>query len=347
VGLFDKARERRAAAEARATQERQVAETRARQAAAARAVQDKLAAEAMTELGKLSSQQGRDRRSLLAWESAQSRLRSGTCSSERAATSAFFAKRRIEALQISEPPPVLAEFVPAVTPPPERAVTALAAATQRFQVAVDAHAELEQMRLQELRYTQNLYEQLLATERADSLQRQAEMWPRGVALEPEIASICGIEDQVKAQNAKIDRQIHKLCHLLTEGLDALPATAVAATNERGQGEPLDARDVVLGLEAALTAMPLEPDLTRLRVAYSPESHQAVIEYELPEVNVVPTTKIYRYVKSRNTVVETARPQSQVKRYTPERSHSSPCCVWPLSSRATNTVRSTSPCSTAW
>jgi hypothetical protein len=38
----------------------------------------------------------------------------------------------------------------------------------------------------------------------------------------------------------------------------------------------------------------------------------VVEYELPTVDVVPKAKSYRYVKSRETVVETARPVSQVK-----------------------------------
>jgi restriction system protein len=38
----------------------------------------------------------------------------------------------------------------------------------------------------------------------------------------------------------------------------------------------------------------------------------VVEYELPTVDVVPKAKSYRYVKSRETVVATARPASQVK-----------------------------------
>lgn len=37
-----------------------------------------------------------------------------------------------------------------------------------------------------------------------------------------------------------------------------------------------------------------------------------VEYELPTADVVPTAKAYRYVKSRETVVETARPAGQVK-----------------------------------
>jgi hypothetical protein len=49
-----------------------------------------------------------------------------------------------------------------------------------------------------------------------------------------------------------------------------------------------------------------------RAAYSLDSRQAVIEYELPDADVVPKAKAYRYVKSRNEITETARPQSQIK-----------------------------------
>lgn len=49
-----------------------------------------------------------------------------------------------------------------------------------------------------------------------------------------------------------------------------------------------------------------------RLAYVPESRQLVIEYELPSVDVVPTVKSYKYVKSGDTVNQTARPASVVK-----------------------------------
>ena len=38
----------------------------------------------------------------------------------------------------------------------------------------------------------------------------------------------------------------------------------------------------------------------------------VVEYELPPIAVVPTTKAYKYVKARDAVDETARPATQVK-----------------------------------
>jgi restriction system protein len=51
---------------------------------------------------------------------------------------------------------------------------------------------------------------------------------------------------------------------------------------------------------------------RFKFAYVPESRQAVVEYELPTVDVVPTVKAYRHVKQSDSIAETARPHSQVK-----------------------------------
>ena len=49
-----------------------------------------------------------------------------------------------------------------------------------------------------------------------------------------------------------------------------------------------------------------------KFAYVPESRQAVVEYELPTVEIVPTVKAYRYVKQSDSVAESARPQAQIK-----------------------------------
>jgi restriction system protein len=51
---------------------------------------------------------------------------------------------------------------------------------------------------------------------------------------------------------------------------------------------------------------------KFKLAYVPESRQAVVEYELPAVEVVPAVKAYRYVKSSDTIADSARPQSQIK-----------------------------------
>lgn len=51
---------------------------------------------------------------------------------------------------------------------------------------------------------------------------------------------------------------------------------------------------------------------QFRVAYVPESRQAVVEYELPTVDVVPAVKTYRYVKQSDSIAESVRPQTQIK-----------------------------------
>jgi restriction system protein len=49
-----------------------------------------------------------------------------------------------------------------------------------------------------------------------------------------------------------------------------------------------------------------------KLAYVPESRQAVVEYELPGVDVVPTVKAYKYVKTSDKINQSSRPQSQVR-----------------------------------
>lgn len=49
-----------------------------------------------------------------------------------------------------------------------------------------------------------------------------------------------------------------------------------------------------------------------KLAYVPESRQAVVEYELPGVDVVPAVKAYKYVKTSDKINESMRPQSQVR-----------------------------------
>ncbi|GAY11430.1 putative tellurium resistance protein [Pseudonocardia sp. N23] len=49
-----------------------------------------------------------------------------------------------------------------------------------------------------------------------------------------------------------------------------------------------------------------------RLAYTPETRQLVVEYELPAREVVPVAKGYRYVKSSDTVTAVARSQAQIR-----------------------------------
>jgi restriction system protein len=49
-----------------------------------------------------------------------------------------------------------------------------------------------------------------------------------------------------------------------------------------------------------------------RLAYVPESRQLVVEYELPPLDVVPTVREYRYVKTRDEITASARPAKDIR-----------------------------------
>jgi restriction system protein len=49
-----------------------------------------------------------------------------------------------------------------------------------------------------------------------------------------------------------------------------------------------------------------------KIAYVPESKQLVVEYDLPAFGIVPEVGSYKYVKSKDSVTETARPLTQRK-----------------------------------
>lgn len=51
---------------------------------------------------------------------------------------------------------------------------------------------------------------------------------------------------------------------------------------------------------------------KVKLAYVPESKQLVVEYELPAFDVVPEVGSYKYVKTKDSITETARPQAQRK-----------------------------------
>jgi hypothetical protein len=136
-------------------------------------------------------------------------------------------------------------------------------------------------------------------------------WPEDTMLDKRISDIDGIVPQVAAQNEDIESYVHGLNHLLHNGLPNPPRTqpAVLYTPLYLAGDP---KGITECMELTLTEMQLRTDSPTARVAYSPQSRQLVVEYELPAVDIVPKVESYRYVKSQNKVVATARPASQVK-----------------------------------
>jgi hypothetical protein len=195
----------------------------------------------------------------------------------------------------------------------------LALAAHQYRFARQRHPVRERQRLNELETTKTLYKAVqvaeanarAAAETARRREWQQSRWPKDVVLEREIYNLDGVAAQVELQNAKIESQVGALADLLRDGLQNLPDASesdLAAGYRDG-----DPAAIVAHVESVLTAMPLPGCVNpKAAVGYSADSRQLVVEYELPTVDVVPKAKSYRYVKSRETVVTTARPASQVK-----------------------------------
>lgn len=249
------------------------------------------------------------RTSIENWESACEMLENHYTVS-KARENVETCEMRIRYLEIAEPVPRLADFVqpPAYDRLPD-AERQLGHARYQYQLARRRHPVREQQRLRELETTKALYAAVQAAEaraRAAELARQRERqlscWPKGVVLESDIYNIDGVAAQVEAQNAKIESEVAALTDLLRAGLRQLPDASTAAPDQ-----------LAAHVESVLAAMPLPCGITPgAAVEYAPAARQLAVEYQLPTAAVVPAAKAYRYVKSRETVVETARPAGQVK-----------------------------------
>jgi restriction system protein len=251
------------------------------------------------------------------WESACSLLQTYYTVAQARQHSEVCAMR-IRYLEISEPVPRLADFVHV---PPYRVPDAprqLALACYEFRLARQRHPRRERQRLKELETTKVLYKAVKAAEaraRAAEITRRREWqqsrWPKDVVLENEIYYLDSVPAQVELQNAKIESQVQALADLLRNGLqNPMDVSESDPTASYRAGDPAG---IAAHVESVLTAMPLPRCIDpKARAAYSPGARKLVVEYELPTVDVVPKAKSYRYVKSRETVVETARPASRVK-----------------------------------
>ncbi len=103
--------------------------------------------------------------------------------------------------------------------------------------------------------------------------------------------------------------------------EAQAATAVAERRRhnvaidklRLEFEAGDPEAVVSYFDFVLRASPYPESFTRrFRLAYVPESRQLVVEFELSPLTVIPPTKAYNYVKTKDEVTKTQRPAAQVK-----------------------------------
>jgi restriction system protein len=142
-----------------------------------------------------------------------------------------------------------------------------------------------------------------ATQHAEWLRTR---WPADAVVDADVLAIDTIDGQIDVQNDKIAEQVNKLSNLLPYGLLKTPRKS------KGGAAP-DAERIVERVEGALSAMRLPPGVdTAARLAYSPDSRQVVVEFELPKETVIPKAKYYRWVGSRGVVQATPRPQTQVR-----------------------------------
>jgi HJR/Mrr/RecB family endonuclease len=248
--------------------------------------------------------------SSLEWQTA-SRLLQQNYTSDAARNSSDACLKRIKYLEVAEPQPVLASFAPGSMPPLRECPAKLAEVQSRYQREMQRYAEREKSRLHELETLKATYPEIQAAEVARWREWRKGCWPKGVVLDREIYELPSVEEQVQHLNANIEYRVNVLDELLHDGLQR--QSGVIDTDVANSYRAGDASGIAAYIESVLAAMPL-PDFIykKAKVAYTPDSRQLVVEYELPTVEIVPRAKLYRFVKSRDTVTETTRPVSQVK-----------------------------------
>jgi HJR/Mrr/RecB family endonuclease len=252
---------------------------------------------------------------------------------EECAKSSSRAESRIRYLQVREPVPALQDFVPILVPRGTDArISALHKAQSDLDAALVQRAQREEERLQELEHAKRLLKEVRKRENAEhrkhqraveaarreyqraadaaQLKRQLAMWPAHVLLDPEIASTPGIDWQVFRECQRIEIQVRALSELLERGLKDLGPVVF---DDHCDVDSINSERIASDAEVALIGMRTGIDhKPQVKVAYLRDSRQLVIEYVLPDVSVIPKAKSYRYVKSKDEVVESARPASQIK-----------------------------------
>ena len=253
------------------------------------------------------------RRRLSDWQLACSMIRQSVTQEAAATGDSTTVAVWIKYHEIPEPQPVLEDFLPDDVPAFHDSAWVLSEAKRRFEADWYAHPQRERERLEFVEVLKKEYARLRTEERAENLERQLGMWPQGVTLDSDVAEIEGFEWQVEAQNNWIERRVDALTNLLAEGLGALPLQLDGASGESIDRGTLDPHSIARRIETALTTIHLPIDSEpKVRAAYTPDSRQAVVEYELPDVKIVPRAKSFRHIKSRDQITETVRPASQIK-----------------------------------
>ena len=146
------------------------------------------------------------------------------------------------------------------------------------------------------RRAKDAYDEQLAALEAQYQQAMAESALREKQRRDALARARAVfEDKIAAANAAAAAQ-HAEIDQLHAQLDAGDAAGILGY-------------FALVLEASSYPPPIVP---KARLALVPESKQLVIEYELPQIDAVPTVGQYRYKKATDKVTSTSRPAAQRK-----------------------------------
>jgi hypothetical protein len=109
-------------------------------------------------------------------------------------------------------------------------------------------------------------------------------WSRYTTLDPDIAEKRDLERQVLAQNRTIEKRVDALSRILTRGLTRLALPNAPDVSDVADHK-IEPKTIARVAEYHLQRSSLDDDLDfkpEVRVAYTPESRQLVIESELPD-----------------------------------------------------------------
>jgi restriction system protein len=225
---------------------------------------------------------------------------------EAAEDDSAIASLRIQQLEVPEPRPLREEFLPRVPPPLHQCPGAWAVVEQRFERAWHEYATREQLRARELEFAREQYARVSAAERVRRIERNRARWPADADVAESLLNIDDMAYQVDSQNEKLEERVEKLSSVLVDGLIWKPDPNTADHTSNPQS-------IVDRVEKALSLLRLPEGFDpAAKVAYTPESRQVVVEFELPRNNVIPRDKSYRWVKSKGIVQAAPRAAAQIR-----------------------------------
>lgn len=250
----------------------------------------------------------------IAWDRAQGQLK-GRYSMSNAINSEI-ASKRLEYLKVVEPEPALEDFLPKQLQESlsrEYATNYLNEARAGLRQEIAAHKAREKDRQKDIEETQRLRARLLGEEKQQRLEEQEELWPDHIELDPDIRGIEGIDNQVEAQNLRLETKFREFTNVLRAGLGCHPKGSgkSARGSQPLRRDPAYAPDQRIA--HALEQLPLPVTYhPKVDVGYLEASQQALVEFQFPDVSLIPTLKGYRYTKTAKRINEVHRPVSDIK-----------------------------------